>query len=238
LSLDFTGRNVVVTGATGALGHAVVARLLAAGAVCWAPVRTGSRRGKLESLGNGVRVVEGVEVADEASASAFFAKVPSLWASVHCAGGFDMAPFADTTLAALEKLLSGNAVSCFLCSREAARRMLASPDAPEGRGRIVNVSAQAAVEPRRGAGRIAYAASKAAVSTITVAAGEELAGSGIWVNAVAPSILDTPSNRAAMPKADVATWPKVQEVAETIAFLASPANLSTRGAVVPVYGRT
>jgi NAD(P)-dependent dehydrogenase (short-subunit alcohol dehydrogenase family) len=238
VSQEFAGRNVVVTGATGELGHAVVARLLRAGAVCHAPVRSGSRRDRLEPLGSGVRIAEGVEVADEASVSAYYAQLPALWASIHCAGGFDMAPFVDTTLGGLEKLLSGNAVSCFLCSREAAKRMLAAPAAPEGRGRIVNVTAQAAVEPLRGAGRVAYAASKAVVSTVTAAAGEELAKSGIWVNAVAPSILDTPSNRGAMPKADFATWPKVEEVAETIAFLASPWNRSTRGAVVPVYGRT
>jgi len=234
----FSGRNVVVTGATGELGHAVAATLVAAGAVCHAPVRSGAGVGRLEALGRNLRVVAGIEVADESSVSAFYAGLPPLWASIHCAGGFAMAPFVDTTMDALEKLLSGNARSCFLCSREAARRMLAAPESAEGRGRIVNVGAQPAVEPRLGAGKVAYAASKAVVSAVTVAAAEELARHGIWVNAVAPSILDTPSNRAAMPGSDFARWPKVEEVAETIAFLASPANLSARGAVVPVYGRT
>jgi NAD(P)-dependent dehydrogenase (short-subunit alcohol dehydrogenase family) len=60
---------------------------------------------------------------------------------------------------------------------------------------------------------------------------------GILVNAVLPSVMDTPANRAAMPKADFASWPKVEQVAETIAFLASPANALTSGALVPVYGR-
>ena len=84
----------------------------------------------------------------------------------------------------------------------------------------------------------AYAASKAAVAALTVALAEEVAKDGILVNAVAPSILDTPANRQAMPKADHAVWPKVEDVAQTILFLASPANKVTRGAVVPVYGRT
>jgi NAD(P)-dependent dehydrogenase (short-subunit alcohol dehydrogenase family) len=83
----------------------------------------------------------------------------------------------------------------------------------------------------------AYAASKAAVAALTVAFAEEVAGVGILVNAVAPSIMDTPANRASMPKADYSAWPKVEEVAATILFLASPANTVTRGAIVPVYGR-
>jgi NAD(P)-dependent dehydrogenase (short-subunit alcohol dehydrogenase family) len=84
----------------------------------------------------------------------------------------------------------------------------------------------------------AYAASKAAVAALTVALAEEVVKDNILVNAVAPSILDTAANRAAMPKANYASWPKVDEVAQTILFLASPANQATRGAVVPVYGKT
>jgi NAD(P)-dependent dehydrogenase (short-subunit alcohol dehydrogenase family) len=83
----------------------------------------------------------------------------------------------------------------------------------------------------------AYTAAKAGVAALTVALAEEVAKDGILVNAVAPSIMDTPANRAAMPKADFSVWPKVEEVAATIVFLASPANKVTRGAVVPVYGK-
>jgi len=83
----------------------------------------------------------------------------------------------------------------------------------------------------------AYAAAKAAVATLTIALAEEVVGQNILVNAVAPSILDTPTNLADMPKADHAAWPKVEEVARTIMFLASPDNKVTRGAIVPVYGR-
>jgi NAD(P)-dependent dehydrogenase (short-subunit alcohol dehydrogenase family) len=84
----------------------------------------------------------------------------------------------------------------------------------------------------------AYTASKAAVAALTAALAEEVAKGGILVNAVAPSIMDTPANRQAMPKADFSLWPKVEEVAATILFLASPENRVTRGAVVPVYGRS
>jgi len=76
------------------------------------------------------------------------------------------------------------------------------------------------------------------VAALTAALGEELAKDSILVNAIAPSILDTPANRQAMPKANFELWPKVEEVASTIAFLASPENVVTRSAVVPVYGRS
>src|SRR4030095_4460077 len=92
-------------------------------------------------------------------------------------------------------------------------------------------------EPRSGAGMAAYTASKAAVVAFTIALAEEVAKLGILVNAVAPSIMDTPANRAAMPKADHAAWPKVEEVAATILFLASPQNRVTRGAVVRARGK-
>jgi NAD(P)-dependent dehydrogenase (short-subunit alcohol dehydrogenase family) len=85
---------------------------------------------------------------------------------------------------------------------------------------------------------VAYTASKAAVAALTIALAEEVVKAGILVNAIAPSTMDTAANRRAMPKADHAAWAKVEEVATTILFLASPENHVTRGAVVPVYGRT
>jgi NAD(P)-dependent dehydrogenase (short-subunit alcohol dehydrogenase family) len=118
-----------------------------------------------------------------------------------------------------------------LCCRAAVRAMT-------GGGRIVNVAARPALEWRTGAGMTAYTVSKAGVAALTAALAEEVAKDGILVNAVAPSIMDTPANRKAMPKADHALWPKVEEVAATIAFLASPENRVTRGAIVPVYGKS
>jgi NAD(P)-dependent dehydrogenase (short-subunit alcohol dehydrogenase family) len=123
-------------------------------------------------------------------------------------------------------------VAAFLCCREAVKAM-------RGRGgRIVNVAAQPGVEPRRGAGMASYAASKAAVAALTLSLAEEVGAEGIWVNAVVPSIMDTEANRKAMPSAEHAKWPKLSEVAATIAFLASPQNAVTRAALVPVYGRS
>ena len=104
-------------------------------------------------------------------------------------------------------------------------------------GRIVNVAARQALEPRLGGGTVAYTIAKAGVAALTTALGAELARENILVNAVAPSIMDTPATRKSMPDADFSLWPKVEEVAATILFLASPANTVTRGAIVPVYGR-
>jgi NAD(P)-dependent dehydrogenase (short-subunit alcohol dehydrogenase family) len=143
-----------------------------------------------------------------------------------------MSRIDDTTLGELETMLQINAASAFLCSREAVKAM-------RGRGgRIVNVASQPGVEPRRGGGKIAYAMSKAAVAALTLALAEEVAGEGIWVNAVVPSTMDTAANRRSWPDSDFATWPKLPEVAATIAFLASPQNAVTRAALVPVYGHS
>ena len=127
--------------------------------------------------------------------------------------------------------LDSNLVSCFLCCRAAIGAMKAG-------GRIVNVASRQALEPRSGAGMTAYTIAKSGVATLTIALAEEVAKDGILVNAVAPSIMDTAANRKAMPKASFDAWPKVEEVAATILFLASPDNHVTRGAVVPVYGKS
>lgn len=232
MRIDFGERLVVVTGATGELGAAVVRALVGAGAACHLPVRSSDRAAaSLGDLGASVRITGGIDLEDEAAVVEFYAALPSLWASVHAAGGFAMAPAVGTTLADFDRLMRVNAASAFLCSREAARRMT-------GEGRIVNVAAAPALDPRRGSGMVAYAASKAAVAALTVALAEELAARSIWVNAVVPSLMDTPANRKAMPSSNFAAWPKVDEVAATIAFLASPQNAVTRGALVPVYGRS
>ena len=108
----------------------------------------------------------------------------------------------------------------------------------KGGGRIVNVAARQALEPRTGAKMSAYTAAKAGVAALSAALGEELAGEGILVNAVVPSIMDTPTNRRDMPKANFDAWPKVEEVAATILFLASPENKLTRSGLVPVFGKS
>lgn len=143
-----------------------------------------------------------------------------------------MSPIAETSGQEFERLFRLNATTAFLCCREAVRAMRRS-----GRsgGRIVNVGARPAVRPV--GGMIAYSVSKSAVTALTESLAEEVKGEGILVNAVLPSIMDTPANRGAMPAADHASWPKASDVAEAIAFLASRENALTSGALVPVFGR-
>ena len=173
------------------------------------------------------------DLADETEVARVYEGL-SPWASIQIAGGFAAGAVADTGKAALMAQIDNNLVSCFLCCRAAVNAMQA---AGQG-GRIVNVTARPALEPRTGAGMAAYTAAKSGVAALTVALAEEVAKDGILVNAVAPSILDTPANRKAMPKADFDAWPKVEEVAATILFLASPDNSVTRGGIVPVYGKS
>jgi NAD(P)-dependent dehydrogenase (short-subunit alcohol dehydrogenase family) len=248
---ELSGRHVVVTGGTGALGAAIVGKLLGAGATCAIPCASARERERFAFRGHGsVRLLDGIDLTDESAVERFYAwavaegRPPAagrggagLWASLHIAGAFSMSPVEATSRDDFVKLMQTNALTCFLCCREAVKRMKAEGSGEAG-GRIVNVAARPALEPRTGAGMVAYTASKSAVAAMTAAMAEELAQAGILVNAVAPSIMDTPANRAAMPQADHAKWPKVDEVAEAIAWLVSPRNTVTRGAVVTVYGKS
>jgi NAD(P)-dependent dehydrogenase (short-subunit alcohol dehydrogenase family) len=227
---DLRERTVVVTGGTGGLGRAVVERLVRDGAT---PVVTyRSDRELAESPFAGRVRTNRVDVADERAVQEFYGSLGQVWASVHLVGGFTMAPVEKTSVADFRKMFEINAVTCFLCCREAVRAMRAGGTLG---GRVVNVAARPAVVPA--GGMVAYSASKAAVASITQSLAEEVKADGILVNAVLPSVMDTPANRTAMPGADFASWPKVEQVAEAIAFLASPANALTSGSLVPVYGR-
>jgi NAD(P)-dependent dehydrogenase (short-subunit alcohol dehydrogenase family) len=217
--------HVVVTGGTGALGTAVVETLLARGMTVHLPIMEAALPA---SLAGRVQAVSGVSLDHEDQVVRFYAGVPELRASIHLVGGFAMAPVTETSAADFEKQWRLNTLTCFLCCREAVRAMKSG-------GRIVNVAARPAVTPT--AGMIAYATAKAGVAALTQALAAEVLAQGILVNAVLPSIIDSPANRAAMPNADYAGWPKPAQLAETIAFLASDANALTSGTLVPVYGR-
>jgi NAD(P)-dependent dehydrogenase (short-subunit alcohol dehydrogenase family) len=225
---DLSQRHVVITGGTGGLGPAVVRAFVEAGAICHLPAHGPAPAGFAPPAG--VRVVPGVDLTGEPAVEAFYAALPPLWASVHLAGGFLARPVAGTGRADLQRQLDLNLVTAFLCCREAVRAMRAAGAG----GRIVNVGSRASEVP--GGGTVAYTAAKAAVAGLTRALAEEVRKDGILVNAVLPSVIDTPANREAMPRADHAAWPKPEELARAIVWLASPANTLTSGALVPVYG--
>jgi NAD(P)-dependent dehydrogenase (short-subunit alcohol dehydrogenase family) len=233
--MDYRDRHVVVTGGTGALGTATVGALIEAGAVCHVPYIDRAEADRFAFRNHAkIELIADIDLAQEAAVARLYGSVPRLWASIHLVGGFAMAPVAETTKSDLMKQIEMNFVTAFLCCRGAVKAMTAAGAG----GRIVNVATRPALEWRAGAGMAAYTASKAAVAALTVALAEEVVKAGILVNAIAPSTMDTPANRQSMPKADHAAWAKVEEVAATILFLASPENRVTRGAVVPVYGRT
>ena len=207
-------RNVVVTGGRGALGKGVVA--------------------VLESRGANVIVAPDppdLDLTDEAAAMSFYAALPPLWASIHLVGGFGMTPIVDTSAAEFEKQWRLNTLTCFLSCREAVRAIRKTNDG----GRIVNVASRPVIQPT--GGMAAYVAGKAGVASLTQSLAAELLAERIFVNAVLPSTIDTPANRAAMPNADHAAWPKPTEIAEAIVFLASPDNAVTSGTLLPVFGR-
>jgi NAD(P)-dependent dehydrogenase (short-subunit alcohol dehydrogenase family) len=232
---NFEGRHVVVTGGTGALGSAVVGLLLAGEATCHIPCHSAEELKRFPYTQR-CQIAEGVDLTDERSVESFYSRFaggPALWSSIQIAGGFAMGPAEKASKADYLKMMDMNALTCFLACREAVRHMKARKSG----GRIVNVAARPGLIPELGGGMVPYTASKAAVAAITQALGAEVAGDGILVNAVAPSIMDTPANRASIPKADFAKWPKVEEVAASIVYLASPENAVARSGLVPVYGR-
>jgi NAD(P)-dependent dehydrogenase (short-subunit alcohol dehydrogenase family) len=231
--MNFRDRHVVVSGGAGALGTALVGALIEAGATCHVPCfnEAEAQRFPLRQHKQVELIVVG-NVADEEAVARLYHPISPLWASIHLAGGFAAGPLRETNIATVRQQIDMNLMTCLLCCRAAVIAMAG------GGGRIVNVAARAALEWRSGAGMVAYTASKAAVAALTASLAEEVAKDGILVNAVAPSIMDTPANRKSMPKADYDLWPKVEEVAATIMFLASPDNHVTRGAVVPVYGKS
>src|SRR5262249_20173926 len=118
--VDFAGSHVVVTGGTGALGRAVIAALRAAGAVCHVPNLVAAELDDFPYASDpGVHIGRGVDLADEAAVQRFFQTLPSLWASVHLAGGFAMAPIGEMSATDFMAQFQMNALSCFLCSAAA-----------------------------------------------------------------------------------------------------------------------
>lgn len=233
--MSFKDLHVVVTGGTGALGRAVVADLIEAGAHCHVPCVNQAELDRFDLRDHArVSCEMGVDLTSEESVTSWFSGLPDLWASVHIVGGFAMAPLLDTDADAFRRMFELNAVTCFLCCREAVRNLRRGTRRARG-GRIVNVAARPGLFPT--AGMVAYATSKAAVVALTRHLGEELREEKVLVNAVAPSVMDTQANRAAMPDAPHDRWPKVTEVARAVHWLASPANVLTTGLVMPVFGQ-
>lgn len=242
---DLSGRVALVTGALGGLGPAVVVTLLQAGAQVVGVSHAErpdaldeiERQADMGALDQAARERFSLRVADaldEASVEQLVAGVVAasgkLDIAVNIVGGFAMGqPVTELDAGVWDRMLSLNARSTFLVSKYAARPMQA-----QQWGRIVNVASRSAFQGRRNAA--AYAVAKGAVVTLTQAQAEELRDAHVTVNAIVPSIVDTPANRAAMPNAEASRWPTPQAIARVIAFLASDDAALINGAAIPVYG--
>lgn len=228
-----SGRSVIVTGGTGALGRAVVDAFLAAGdrvAVPWiVPAESEAVRAvwRAALAAGSVRLVE-ADVSEESGAAAVAAAAGEVDVLVNGVGGFaGGTPVEETALEVWDRLYRMNVRTAAACCRAVLPGMRA-----RRRGAIVSVASQAAFAPP--AGLSAYAASKAAVVALTKSLQEEVAELGIRVCAVVPTTIDTPANRAAMPAADFSRWTPPAKIAGVVLWLASEAASSVRGALVPV----
>lgn len=228
-------RCVLVTGAAGALGRAVVAHFAAEGARLALLDRPGSA---LDSLANGLpggtALALPTDLLDAAAVAASVdravGRFGNIAAAVHLAGGFTMGEsVAETSAQSWQTMLDLN-VNTMLHSVAAVVPIMRRAR----RGAIVNVGAASATKGAAGMG--AYIASKSALMRMTESMSAELRDDGINVNAVLPSIIDTPANRAAMPDADPSRWVAPAALAEVIGFLAGDAARAIHGALIPVTG--
>ena len=223
---DFNGRTVFVVGANGALGGGLAKAFRDAGA---------DVVGLDRDLPAPPRRVDGVDyqlvdVLDDAALGAWFDACQPPWAVINVVGGFaGHSPLASLDPAELAEQLQLNLTTAALVTKHALRRMTEA-----GEGRLVHTASRAA-KVTHGSG-FAYSVSKLGVLHLVEMAAAETHGSAITVNAVVPSIMDTPANRAAMPDADHGRWPKIADVAAVYLFLASPRAGLVSGAAIPVYG--
>jgi NAD(P)-dependent dehydrogenase (short-subunit alcohol dehydrogenase family) len=223
------GKAVAITGALGALGRVVAEVALARGArvagIDHAPSDNPPTQDRIEF--GGVDLTDAAQAARAInSAAAHFGRLDAL---INIAGGFAFETVADGDTRTWERMYALNVMTALNASRAALPHLAGSAS-----GRIVNVGAMGALQAGSGMG--AYAASKSGVHRLTEALAAEWKGK-ITVNAVLPSTIDTPANRASMPRADFAKWVTPQELAEVILFLASDAASAITGALIPVTGR-
>ncbi len=239
MEINFAGKIVLVAGGTGGLGQAVGRAFLDNDATVVVTYRKEEEFAALKKLaGAKAGSLEGssVDVTDERAASEFVGGVLTrhgrVDALVNTVGGYaGGVKLWDLETKVFDAMLALNLRSGYALSRAVVPTMLT-----QKHGAIVNVAAKAAFD--HGAGASAYAASKAAAVAMMDSLAADLKGTGVRVNSILPSIIDTAANRQAMPNADFAAWPKPEEIAQVILFLCSDSASVVHGAAVPVYGNS
>jgi NAD(P)-dependent dehydrogenase (short-subunit alcohol dehydrogenase family) len=237
--INFAGKVVVVAGGTGGLGNAVSHAFLEEDAKVVVTYHKEEEFAALkQAAGAKAAALEGfvVDVTDEAATSEFISGILSRHGTVDVlvntvgryAGGVKL---WDLDTKVFDAMLSLNLRSGYALSRAVLPAMLRQKG-----GSIVNVAAKAAFD--HGAGASAYAASKAAAVAMMDSLAADVKSTGVRVNSILPSIIDTTANRQAMPDSDFAAWPKPEEIAQVILFLCSDKAAVVHGAAVPVYGNS
>lgn len=237
MTARFLGKIALVAGGTGGLGRAVSLALLDEGATVIVTYRAQEEFDALvqAAAANGSRLEgERVDVTDETEVrrliEGVLAQHHRLDALVNTVGGYaGGSKLWDVDAGVLDRMLALNLRSGYALSRVAVPPML-----KQGQGSIVNVAAKAAFD--HPAGAAAYAASKAAVLAMMGSLAAEVTGTGVRVNSIVPSIIDTPANRKMMRTADFSKWPKPEEIARVVLFLCSDESRVVHGASIPVYG--
>lgn len=222
---------VIVTGGFGVLGRAVAEEALAAGAFVAIPGREPAEKIPARDR---LLVLGGVDLTDSAASKQAFAAAAARFGKIdglaNVAGGFRWQTLGDGDLSGWTEQFAMNLLTAATATKAALPYLRAS------QGAIVNVASAPA--KKAGAGMGAYAASKAGVLRLTESLAEEEKNAGVRVNAVLPTIIDTPRNRADMPKADFSRWVKPEDIAKTILFLLSSDATAITGAEILIAGRT
>ncbi|MCU1249794.1 MAG: family oxidoreductase [Edaphobacter sp.] len=239
MNINFSGKSVLVAGGTGGLGAAVSLAFLEEGARVTVTYRKEEEYAALkDAAATRAAALEGspVDVTDERATAelvtGIVARHGRLDALVNAVGSY----VGGVTLWELETKVFDAMLSLNLRSGYALARAVLPAMLKQGHGSIVNVAAKAAFD--HGAGAAAYAASKAAAVAMMDSLAADVKGTGVRVNSILPSIIDTAVNRKAMPNADFTAWPKPQEIAQVILFLCSDHAAVVHGAAVPVYGNS
>ena len=228
---QFTNQVVVVTGATGGLGGAVVHAFLSEGARVWGILGPSSP----SRIADPNFATVAADLTAPAEADAAVRKVIEASGKIdvllHLTGGFAGGkPVAETDDAIWNRMLSLNLHTAIYMARAVLPHMLEA-----GKGRIVAIGSRTGVEPA--AGLSAYGVSKAALIALMRTIAAEVRNSGVTANIVLPSVIDTPANRAASPAADFSKWVQPESIARLLLFLASGAAADINGTVIPIYGQ-
>ena len=228
-------KTVIITGAAGSLGTAVVQKFLDLGYKVIATVRPGFDRPFIQHLS--LELVE-VDLTDEADVQHFVEKTaekhPHLDAAVLLAGGFAMGGVSETSQHKLHQMIRLNFDTAFNVARAVYDRMMRQPDG----GRIVFIGGRPATDPAAGKDMMAYSLSKAMLQNFSEMLNEAGKNRNIFSTTIIPSIIDTPANRSAMPEANFDQWVTTESLANTIAFTCNEESTDWRQPVIKVYGNS